>query len=460
MQAERFALTIPDGKARSLAKGWLFLALWSLIGAGLVVILVVLARTPVIQNLIPWTGSFKTALVIHVDLSVLVWFLAFAGFMGSLLLPTERTGWGFFGLGLAAMGAILLPLTPFLGVDAPFMNNYVPVLENQAFFVAVGLFIGGFLLMAGRVVFTSNPAGTLSQAERAMRFGIRSGMAIAWLAALIWLWTFLVIGPGTDRPAPFRESHYEVLFWGAGHVLQFTHTQIMLVVWLWLATLAEILPNPRPRLAVVALVLGVLPTLAAPAIHAWITPVDGPDLRLAYGELMRYGHGLATLPVGVALLFAWATHRQPAAPEQRPQRLALLLSLLLFGVGGAIGFLIQGVNVTIPSHYHGSIVAITLAYMGLTYGMLPLLGWRRPCPTWSSRQLLLYGVGSLLHVAGLAMAGVHGVQRKTAGAEQHLKTLPEKLAMGCTGLGGVLAVIGGILFLVLTIRACKRRNLP
>ncbi|MBF0152844.1 MAG: cbb3-type cytochrome c oxidase subunit I [Magnetococcales bacterium] len=455
MQAEQFALTMPDGATRFLARGWLLLALWSLIGAGLVVILVVLARTPIISNLIPWTGSFKTALVIHVDLSVLVWFLAFAGLMGSLVLPQGRPGWGFPALGLATVGAVILPFAPFLGVDAPFMNNYIPILENRAFFVGLGLFTGGFLLMAGQVALTPNPAVGISPAERVLRFGLRSGMAIAWLAASIWLWTLLVIPASQGVAAPFRESWYEVLFWGAGHVLQFTHTQILLVVWLWLASLAGVLPNPRPRLAFFALILGLLPVLLAPVIHFWVMPVDGVANRIAYSDLMRFGNGLATLPVGLALVVAWMTQQSDTVSDHRPQRLALILSLVLFGVGGVIGFLIQGINVTIPSHYHGSIVAITLAYMGLTYHLLPLLGWRRPCPIWSSWQLLLYSGGSLLHVAGLALAGVYGIQRKTAGAEQHLKSLPEKLAMGCTGLGGVLAVAGGIIFLVLTIRALR-----
>ncbi|MBF0138435.1 MAG: cbb3-type cytochrome c oxidase subunit I [Magnetococcales bacterium] len=456
MPVEQFALPTPDGSTRSLARGWLLLALGSLIGSGLVVILVVLARTPILHDLIPWTGSFKTALVIHVDLSVLVWFLAFAGLMGSLILPRNRTGPGFPALGLAITGALILTFAPFLGVDAPYMNNYVPILENRAFFIGLGCFISGFLVMAGQVVFTANPAHDATGPERVLRMGLRSGMAIAWLAALIWLWTRWVIPASLGSSEQFRETYYEVLFWGAGHVLQFTHTQILLVVWLWLASLAGILVNPRPRMALLAMILGLLPVLTAPAIHYWITPVDGTANRIAYSELMRFGNGLATLPVGLALVVALLLRRQIPMPEHRPQRLALILSLLLFGVGGVIGFLIQGVNVTIPSHYHGSIVAITLAYMGLTYHILPLLGWQRPCPTWSSRQLLLYGGGSLLHVAGLALAGVYGIQRKTAGAAQHLQTLPEQLSMGCTGLGGLLAVVGGILFLVLTIRAFRK----
>lgn len=43
---------------------------------------------------------------------------------------------------------------------------------------------------------------------------------------------------------------------------------------------------------------------------------------------------------------------------------ALLLSFLLFAFSGIIGLLISVVHVTIPAHYHGSIVGITIAIMG------------------------------------------------------------------------------------------------
>ncbi|WP_197472951.1 hypothetical protein, partial [Oleiphilus sp. HI0123] len=32
------------------------------------------------------------------------------------------------------------------------------------------------------------------------------------------------------------EYYFELLFWGGGHTLQFTHTLLLLVAWLWLAS--------------------------------------------------------------------------------------------------------------------------------------------------------------------------------------------------------------------------------
>jgi heme/copper-type cytochrome/quinol oxidase subunit 1 len=127
--------------------------------------------------------------------------------------------------------------------------------------------------------------------------------------------------------------------------------------------------------------------------------------------------------------------------------------MILFGIGGGIGFLIQGSNVTIPAHYHGSIVGVTLAFMGLTYELLPRLGYASPNIRLAAIQPYVYGGGQLLHVLGLAWSGGYGVQRKVAGTEQALDGMEKIAAMGLMGFGGLVAIIGGIMFLVLVLAA-------
>ena len=68
-------------------------------------------------------------------------------------------------------------------------------------------------------------------------------------------------------------------------------------------------------------------------------------------------------------------------------------------------------------------------------------------------QPVVYGAGQLLHIAGLAASGAMGIQRKTAGAAQGLENLPEIAGMGLMGLGGLVSIIGGLLFLIVMIRA-------
>ena len=68
-------------------------------------------------------------------------------------------------------------------------------------------------------------------------------------------------------------------------------------------------------------------------------------------------------------------------------------------------------------------------------------------------QPYIYAAGQLMHILGLAWSGGYGVQRKTAGAAQGLDNLPEIIGMGMMGLGGLISIIGGILFLIVMIRS-------
>ena len=129
--------------------------------------------------------------------------------------------------------------------------------------------------------------------------------------------------------------------------------------------------------------------------------------------------------------------------------------LLLFVAGGLIGLTIQGSNVKIPAHYHGCIVGVTLALMGVVFHLLPRLGWQAPAGRLAVAQPWLYGVGQLLHIVGLVWSGGYGVQRKVAGSEQVLRSAAEVWGMGLMGMGGLLAIVGGLLFVVVVLRAMR-----
>jgi heme/copper-type cytochrome/quinol oxidase subunit 1 len=142
-------------------------------------------------------------------------------------------------------------------------------------------------------------------------------------------------------------------------------------------------------------------------------------------------------------------------PAHAPLRSALVASMLLFAAGGLIGVFISGSNVKIPAHYHGCIVGVTLALMGLVYLLLPRLGYRAPVGHLATWQPALYGGGQLLHIIGLVWSGGYGVQRKVAGAEQVLRSTSEIAGMGLMGLGGLIAIIGGLLFVLVVWKALR-----
>jgi len=446
---ESYSIQVADHDlARRVATGWLALAVASLVIGGLFVVLIVLSRTPGIQDIIPWVDFFKTALVVHVDMTVLVWFLAFAGVFWNLNSATRCGPCAWTPLLLAVLGTLIITLSPFLGAGGPLMNNYVPVLQDPIFFAGLGIFGAGFALMVVQGLLFSRPVGAAVSAEGALRFGLYTGLVASLLAVLAVIWSYASIPDSIQG-----ERYYEVLFWGGGHVIQFTHTQLMLMAWLWLASVSGVALGVSPRIVLLLFALGVAPALLTPVLYV-LYEVTSADHIVKFTWLMQYGGGLAALPLALILLLALKQSGEAPA-EARAERWALIFSILLFGVGGIIGFMITGSNVRIPAHYHGSIVGVTLAFMGITYHILPRLGFRKPSGKWVDWQPVIYGGGQLVWVLAMAYTGGHGVARKTAGAAQGLKSTAEHIAMGIMGLGGVVAIAGGLIFLVVVLKALK-----
>ena len=64
----------------------------------------------------------------------------------------------------------------------------------------------------------------------------------------------------------------------------------------------------------------------------------------------------------------------------------------------------------------------------------------------------------MIFAAGFAIAGAYGMSRKAYGAEQASRGLVESIGLGVMGLGGFIAMVGGVLFLVVVTVIWKRSN--
>ena len=444
--AASYALPVPAGARSALAAGWLVLALASLVGAGLFSILLVLSRAPYVKDLFPLVDFFRVALVVHVDLSVLVWFAAFGGLLWSLHGTARLLGLGWAALALCAAGTLLMCAAPFVQDAPPVMSNYIPVLDGSAFMTGLLVFAAGFAILVVRAMLATRPVGTRPGGAGALAFGLSAAAVSAAVALLAFAWSWLALPGGLDGKA-----YYEVLFWGGGHVLQFTWTLLMFVAWLWLADAIGGRIPLSPRVALLLFGIGLAAVFATPVIYLAYEVTSVEHYRLQTW-LMRIGGGLAIAPFAFSMIYGLVSAPK-ASREQKPLRNALAWSLVLFGAGALIGMAINGSNVKIPAHYHGAIVGVTLAFMGLAYHLLPRMGYARPHARLAALQPTLYGAGQLAHVVGLVWSGGYGVQRKVAGAEQVLQGFEQMAAMGLMGLGGLAAVAGGLLFIVIVGRA-------
>jgi cytochrome c oxidase subunit 1 len=445
----RYALSIRGDHMRRTISAWLVLGLVALIAAGVFSILLVVARTPVVQRWTPFIDFFQVALVVHVNLSVLIWLLSVSAAMWCLVCSGKEQLWDRSSLVLAAAGTATIILAPFVGGGTPLMSNYIPVLTDAVFFTGLGLFALGICSHLLRAVFAYSRIGDELSGETALHAGISLSTVITAVAIVSVFASLAGISDSMEG-----QIFYEFLFWGGGHVIQFSYTLLMMIAWLVLADACGCRIDLTPRLTLVFLIFLVLPVITVPFLFLAHDVVSAGH-RLAFTELMKYG-GLSCLPLGLAV-FASLFNGGTRSGEEKYLHSALASSLVLFAAGGVLGFMIAGLDIVIPAQYHGATVGVTIAFMGLIYYLLPRLGFGPLPPRMSFWQPWLYGGGQLMHIFGLAWTGGYGVQRKTAGLAQGVDRLGEVAGMGLMGLGGLVSVIGGLMFLIVTIKSMRNK---
>jgi cytochrome c oxidase subunit I len=436
--AEPIRIVADDAALRRELTGWLALAIGALGIAGLFALLLAMSRVPGIEGLFPWPlGFFHKGLVIHVVFSFVVWFLAMFGALA--LLASDRLAprrLPLPGLGLAVVAGSLLAL-PLLFVPAlldrgqPTLNNYVPVIVDPLYYTGLGLLAGSIGCAALRLL----------SSVRAASLRIDGFAATVAAAAVVYLLALVCFGLALRAldGVPLSHDFNEALMWGGGHVLQFVNTLLLVAAWgLLAAPFVTRLPPGALALSSGPLLLGALP---APAFYFVFAPFS-PEQSEAFTWL-QYVLGPAAAIMALAVI---GRIRRPW-PWREPAFLALALSMLLFAVGGTLGLFVNGADTRTPAHYHGVIAGVNLAFFGLFFSrFLPLLGRQFVGQRRARLILHLFAWGQLAACVGLFIAGGHGAPRKVAGDAQGLTDLVPMIGMGLNGLGGLVAVIGGILF--------------
>ncbi|MEH6616761.1 MAG: cbb3-type cytochrome c oxidase subunit I [Porticoccus sp.] len=451
MNSDTYNLKDIDSAAKKLALGWIWLGVYSLVAAGILAILLALSRTPAIKEMMPGSNFFKVALVVHVDLSVLIWFLAGAGILWAVFGIHRESLWSKAAFWLAVVGTVIISISPFLGATQPLMNNYIPVILQPWFFYGLLVMTAGLVIQAAGFMVTNTPRLNRSEGTETLRFAL-------YLAALSVLIAVICVAVSYAKiPETIGgEFYYDLLFWGGGHVHQFVNTVLLLVAWVMLSAACGNDLRMSPRLGAMLFLLVVLPIAMVPWLYSY--KIESSEHILGFTQLMRKG-GLASIPIGL-LVFLSTFRFTELSDEQKPLRAALISSITLFAGGGILGFMIMGSNTIIPAHYHGSIVGVTMAVMGVVFLLLPRLG--RPIKHLKLAYWMpwLYGAGQLMHITALAWSGGHGVKRKAAGQAQGLEGLQEIIGMAFMGAGGLIAVLGGVLFLFIVISALIKKSDP
>lgn len=441
----------PDAASGAELRSWALLAAGSLAVAGIFAFLLAMSRVPGIERIVTWPSQFfSKGLVIHVVFSLVVWFLTVFAVLVSLATrqiasgPVLAAPLGRAGLALAAMAFPMLFLPALNDAAVPTLNNYIPAIIHPFYYGGLVLLAIGILLPVIRFLINVRRYGTgtdpLPQAMLAGSFVYIMAL-VSFALALSKLW-------GTE----FSHAFNEHLFWGGGHVLQFLNCLMLLAGWQILSREAFGTPGADPdifRLATRLIAGFVLPALIFYiAWEAFAFKQTEAFRRLKF--VLALPVLLVGIPVAVEILRQRATR---GLPWSNLAFLALALSGLVFAAGGVMGLLVTGADTRTPAHYHAVIAGVNLSLMGLMLTVvLPRLQ-RPPAPGRSlTLQLKLFGYGQFMAAIGLFIAGGYGAPRKTPSGSVDLVS-GAMVGMTLNGIGALIAVIGGIMFIITMLRA-------
>ena len=477
-----------DRNAESLMKANAVAGAVFLLVAGVLALGVILTRWQEV-HLLP-AHIFYQVLTGHGINALIFWIIFFEiailYFASSTLLRTRLAAprWAWLGFALMIIGAVMNNVAVLQGNSSVMMTSYAPMQAAPHFYLglilfAVGALIGcmvffGTLVIAkeDRTYEGSVPLVTFGAITAAIIavFTIASG---AIILIPTFLWSIGYIGH-------IDAAMYRLIWWGLGHSSQQINVAAHVSVWY---LLVGVLFGARPmseKVSRMAFLLYILFLQLACAHHLLADPglssewkVFNTSYAMYLAVLASMIHGL-TVPGSMEVaqrrkgltkgMFEWLRK----APWGNPVFSGFFLSLVIFGFLGGITGVVMGTEqinliihntIYVPAHFHATVaVGTTLAFMALTYLLIPVLFRRQTFLPWMAKwQPYVFSAGMTLMILFMLGAGTLGVSRRHWDMDFTGALLAFEYPgtaytmMAVAGVGGVLAVLGGAMYLVVTV---------
>jgi cytochrome c oxidase subunit I len=477
-----------DTAAQALIKANAVAAVVFLAIGGLMGLLVALTRWPAV-HLLPadWFYLILTGHGANVLLFWIIFFeIAVLYFASAILLNSRlaapKLAW--VGFVMMVVGALATNVAVLQGDSSVMFTSYPPMKAQPHFYLglilfAVGALIGCAIFFATLVI--AKEEKTYEGSIPLVTFGALTAAIIAVFTiaggAIIlvptWLWSLGLIND-------IDPLMYKLVWWSMGHSSQ--QINVSAHVSLWYLT-AALLVGAKPlseKVSRTAFFMYILFLQLASAHHLLADPALDASWKIVNTSYMMYlavlgsmVHGL-TVPGAIEAaqrrngynrgVFEWLRK----APWGHPAFAGMFLSLVFFGFIGGISGVVLGTEqlnvlmhntIYVPGHFHGTVVAgTTLAFMGATYLVLPLVFEREILfPKLAKLQPYLFGIGA----AGISLfmmgAGTLGVARRhwdITFSDANLSfaySAGAFLMMGLNGIFAIIAAIGGIIFVLVVV---------
>jgi cytochrome c oxidase subunit 1 len=477
-----------DKSAESLIKANAVAAAVSLLIAGFLALGVILTRWQEV-HLLP-ADMFYQVLTAHGINALLFWIIFFEiailYFASSTLLRTRLAAprWAWAGFALMIIGMVMNNIAVLQGNSSVMMTSYAPMQAEPHFYLglilfAVGALIGCFVFLGTLVI--ARDDRTYEGSIPLVTFGALTACIIAIFTiacgAIILVPTFLwSIGYISHIDA----AMYRVIWWGMGHSSQQINVAAHVSVWY---LIVGVLFNARPmseKVSRSAFLLYILFLQLASAHHILVDPGISSEWKVFNTSYAMYLAVLASMIHGLTVpgsmevaqrakgytkgMFEWLRK----APWSNPVFSGFFLSLIIFGFIGGITGVVMGteqINIIIhntiyvPAHFHATVaVGTTLTFMALTYLLIPLLFRRALFLPWMARwQPYVFSAGMTMMILFMLGAGTLGVSRRhwdmdfTGAMLSFEYPGTAYTMMAVAGIGGVLGVLGGAMYLIVTV---------
>jgi len=477
-----------DKSAESLMKANAVAGAVALLVAGVLGLGVILTRWQEV-HLLP-ANLFYQALTGHGLNALIFWIIFFEVailyFASSTLLRTRLAAprWAWLGFALMIIGWITNNVAVLQGNSSVMMTSYAPMQAAPHFYLglilfAVGALIACFVFLGTLVI--ARDDRTYEGSIPLVTFGALTACIIAIFTiasgAIILIPTFLwSIGYINHIDAEM----YRVIWWGMGHSSQQINVAAHVSVWY---LLVGVLFGARPmseKVSRMAFLLYILFLQLASAHHILVDPGISSEWKIFNTSYAMYLAVLASMIHGLTVpgsmevaqrrkgltkgMFEWLRK----APWGNPVFSGFFFSLVIFGFIGGITGVVMGTEqinliihntIYVPAHFHATVaVGTTLAFMALTYLLIPVLFRRQVfLPRVAKWQPYVFASGMTLMILFMLGAGTLGVARRHwdmdfTGALLNFEYPGTAYTMmAVAGVGGVLAVLGGAMFLLVTV---------
>lgn len=477
-----------ESQAEKLMLANAVVAVVYLLVGGVLAVGVVLTRWPAVHWLA--ADDFYMVLTAHGIDMLIFWIIFFEiavlYFCSSTLLrcriATPRIAW--LGFALMLIGSVTTNVAVFQGDSSVMMTSYVPMMAQPAFYLglilfAVGALIGCFVFF-GTLVVAKNEK-TYQGSVPLVTFGAITAAIIAVFTivsgAIILIPTFLMSLGVVKEVDPLI---YRTIWWAFGHSSQQINVAAHISIWYAIAAICFGAKPMSERVSRGAFLLYILFLQLASAHHLLADPglstewkVVNTSYFMYFAVLASMIHGL-TIPGAIEVaqrekgytkgLFEWLRK----APWGNPVFSGMFISLIGFGFLGGISGVMMGTEqlnmiihntIYVPGHFHATVViGTTLAFMALTYFLIPVLFKREMInPGLAKLQPYLFGLSMYFFTLVMMGAGTLGVSRRhwdmAMGGSPFAYEFPGAayLMMGLVGISGIVAIIGGALYIYITV---------